>query len=254
MKENNEEVEIDLVEVFHALLAKVWLIILLAALGLGLMVGYTILFVKPVYSSTSTIYILSKSTDITSLADIQLGTQVTQDYQVIITSRPVLEKVIENLDLNTTYESLKTQISINNPSNTRFLEITVKDNDAYLAKKIVDELTRVSCETTADVMETQAPNIMDYGQVSSAPVSPSLKKNGIIGALLGFVLACAIIIIRFMMNDSIKTGEDVERYLGLNVLGMIPLEEGVSKRKTHGRDVTGKNAKRKAGRHKHGVA
>ena len=241
-----QEQEIDLVEVFRALLSKAWLIILLSALGLGLMLGYTTLFMKPMYSSTSTIYILSKSTSITSLADIQLGTQISQDYQVIITSRPVLEKVIQNLGLNKTYEQLKGQITINNPSNTRFLEITVKDNDAYLAKKIVDELTAVSCETTAQVMGTQQPNVMDYGQVESAPVSPSIKKNGIIGALLGFVLACAIIIIRFMMNDSIKTGEDVEKYLGLNVLGMIPLEEGVSKRKTHGRDKTGKNARRRS--------
>ena len=77
-----------------------------------------------------------------------------------------------------------------------------------------------------------------------------MKKNAIIGGLLGFVLACAIIIIRFMLNDSIKTGEDVEKYLGLNVLGMIPLEEGVSKRKTHGHDRTGKNASKK----KHGAA
>ena len=94
-------------------------------------------------------------------------------------------------------------------------------------------------------MDTEPPNIMDYGQLPDAPVAPSMKKNGIIGGLLGFVLACAIIILRYMMNDSIKTGEDVEKYLSLNVLGMIPLEEGVSKRKTHGHDRTGRNSKKK---------
>ena len=184
MNNENTEQEIDLVEIFYALVSKAWLIILFAALGFGIMMGYTTLFVKPTYSSTSTIYILTKSTSITSLADIQMGTQITQDYQVIITSRPVLDEVIQNLGLNMTYEQLKSRISINNPSNTRFLEITVKDNDAYLAKKIVDELTRVSCRTTGEVMETQEPNIMDYGQVASSPVSPSMKKNAIIGGLL----------------------------------------------------------------------
>ncbi len=245
MEERYEETEIDLVEVFHALVAKIWLIILLAALGFGMMVGYTMLFVKPTYSSSSTIYILTKTTSITSLADFQIGTQLTQDYKVIITSRPVLEEVIQNLGLNTTYDALKKQISINNPDNTRFLEITVTDTDAYLAKKIVDELTNVSVKNTAKVMETDPPNIMDYGQLPEKPIAPSMKKNGIIGGLLGFVLACAIIILQYMMNDSIKTGEDVEKYLGLNVLGMIPLEEGVSKRKTHGHDRTGNNAKKK---------
>lgn len=245
MEERYEETEIDLVEVFHALMSKIWLIILLAGLGFGMMIGYTMLFVKPTYSSSSTIYILTKTTSITSLADFQIGTQLTQDYKVIITSRPVLEEVINNLGLNTTYDSLKTQISVNNPDNTRFLELTVKDHDAYLAKKIVDELTNVSVKKTAEVMETDPPNIMDYGQLPEKPIAPSMKKNGIIGGLLGLVLACAIIIIRYMMNDSIKNGEDVERYLGLNVLGMIPLEEGVSKRKTHGHDRTGRNAKKK---------
>ena len=245
MEERYEETEIDLVEVFHALVSKIWLIILLAALGFGLMVGYTMLFVKPTYSSSSTIYILSKTKSITSLADFQIGTQLTQDYKVIITSRPVLEEVIQNLGLNTTYDALKKQISINNPDNTRFLEITITDTDAYLAKKIVDELTDVSVKNTASVMDTEPPNIMDYGQVPEKPIAPNMKKNGIIGGLLGLVLACAIIIIRYMMNDSIKNGEVVERYLGLNVLGMIPLEEGVSKRKTHGHDRTGRNAKKK---------
>ena len=245
MEERYEETEIELVEVFHALVAKIWLIILLAALGFGMMVGYTMLFVKPTYSSSSTIYILTKTTSITSLADFQIGTQLTQDYKVIITSRPVLEEVIQNLGLNTTYDALKKQISINNPDNTRFLEITVTDTDAYLAKKIVDELTNVSVKNTAKVMETDPPNIMDYGQLPEKPIAPSMKKNGIIGGLLGFVLACAIIILQYMMNDSIKTGEDVEKYLGLNVLGMIPLEEGVSKRKTHGHDRTGNNAKKR---------
>ncbi len=245
MEERYEETEIDLVEVFHVLVSKIWFIILLSALGFGMMIGYTMLFVKPTYSSSSTIYILTKTTSITSLADFQIGTQLTQDYKVIITSRPVLEEVIENLGLNTNYEALKKKISVNNPDNTRFLEITVTDNDAYLAKKIVDELTDVSVKNTASVMETQPPNIMDYGQIPESPIAPSMKKNGIIGGLLGLVLACAIIIISYMMNDSIKTGEDVERYLGLNVLGMIPLEEGVSKRKTHGHDRTGRNSRRR---------
>ena len=245
MEERYEETEIDLVEVFHVLISKIWFIILLAALGFGMMVGYTMLFVKPTYSSSSTIYILTKTTSITSLADFQIGTQLTQDYKVIITSRPVLEEVIENLGLNMSYDTLKGQISVNNPDNTRFLELTVKNNDAYLAKKIVDELTNVSVKKTAEVMETEPPNIMDYGQLPESPIAPSRKKNGIIGGLLGLVLVCAIIIIRYMMNDSIKNGEDVERYLGLNVLGMIPLEEGVSKRKTHGHDRSGRNRKKR---------
>ena len=195
---------------------------------------------KPVYTSTSILYVLTKTTSITSLSDIQMGTSLTQDYMVVIQSRPVLEKVIQNLGLDMSYGELRSSVSVNNPSNTRFLEITVSNHDAYLAKKIVDELADVSAERMAEVMETQAPNIMDYGQIPESPSSPNLIKNSMIGAMLGFVLICGIIVVMHLMNDTIRTSEDVEKYLGINTLGMIPLEEGVSKRKTHGKDATAK--------------
>ena len=195
---------------------------------------------KPVYTSTAILYVLTKTTSITSLSDIQMGTSLTQDYMVVIQSRPVLEKVIQNLGLDMSYGELRSSVSVNNPSNTRFLEITVSNHDAYLAKKIVDELADVSAERMAEVMETQAPNIMDYGQIPESPSSPNLIKNSMIGAMLGFVLICGIIVVMHLMNDTIRTSEDVEKYLGINTLGMIPLEEGVSKRKTHGKDATAK--------------
>lgn len=236
----NQEIEIDLLELAHVLIHKIWAIILATALGLAAAAAFTTLMLKPVYKSTSILYVLTKSTSITSFADIQIGNSFTQDYMVVITSRPVVQKVIDNLGLDMTYGQLKENISVVNPTNTRFLEITVSNNDAFLAKKIVDELADVSAERMAEVMETQEPNIMDYGQIAESPSSPSLIKNSMIGAMLGFIAACGIIIVLHLLNDTIRTSEDVEKYLGINVLGLIPLEEGVSKRKTHGRDATAK--------------
>ena len=229
---SNEEIEIDLKEVLMALVQHIWLIVLAVALGLGLALGYTILFVKPTYRSTSILYVISSSTSITSLADM-----------VVITSRPVLEKVIDNLQLDMSYEGLKSQVSVVNPENTRFLEITVNSGDAYLAKQIVDEIADVSADRMEEVMETEKPNVMDYGQVASSPSAPNIKKNALIGGLLGFVLACGIVVIMYLMDDSIKTPEDVEKYLGINTLGIIPLSEGVSKRKTRGHDSSSRRRK-----------
>ncbi|MCR5213837.1 MAG: polysaccharide export protein [Eubacterium sp.] len=231
--EANKELEIDLLELFHVLLSKIWVIILFTALGLGISAGVTMLFMKPVYKSTSIIYVLTKTTSITSLSDIQMGTQLTQDYAVVITSRPVLQSVIDNLQLDISPSELKSSISVNNPSSTRFLEITVSNHDAFLAKKIVDELADVSSERMAEVMETQKPNIMDYGQIPQSPSEPNLIKNSIIGAMIGFVLICGIIVVLFIMDDTIKSSEDVEKYLGINTLGLVPLQDGVSRKKTH---------------------
>ena len=244
----NEELEIDLLELVRVLLSRIWAIILATALGLGIAAGYTTLFIKPVYNSTAIMYVLTKSTSITSLADIQMGTQLTQDYMVVITSRPVVEKVIDGLGLDMSYGELKSNIRVNNPTNTRFLEITVSNNDAFLAKKIVDKLADESANSMAEVMDTMKPNIMDYGQVPTSPSSPNIIKNSMIGALLGFVVACGIIVVLYLLNDTIKTSDDVEKYLGINTLGMIPLEEGVSRRKTHGRDQTHKRSSKKSAR------
>lgn len=241
----NEEIEIDLKQLFYVLIGKIWIIILAAALGFGIAAAYTTAFIRPIYSSTSMIYILTKSTSITSLADVQLGSSLTQDYMVFMKSHPVVDTVINDLKLDMTYEEFVSNVSVENPANTRFLNITVQNHDAYMAKKIVDKLTDAGCSKIAEVMETQAPNVLDYGDVLKKPTSPSLSKNALIGALLGFVLASMCIVIVYLMNDSIHTAEDVEKYLGLNTLGLIPLEEGVSKRSTQGHDKDVKKYYRK---------
>ncbi len=249
--ERNEEIEIDLRELFYVLLSKIWIIILVTALGLGIAAVWTTAFIQPVYSSTSMLYVKSKTTSITSLTDLQIGSSLTEDYQVFIMSRPVVDKVIDELELDMTYEEFVKNVSVENPTNTRFIYITVNNHDAYMAKTIVDKLTDVSRERMGTIMETQPPNVGDYGHIPEHQTSPSLTKNALIGAVLGFVLAAAFIIIIHLMNDAIQTTEDVEKYLGINTLGLIPLEEGVSKRGTRGHDkdaARARRAKRKAQR------
>lgn len=242
--ERNEEIEIDLRELFYVLLGKIWILILATALGLGISVVYTTAFIQPVYSSTSLLHVLSKSTSITSLTDLQVGTSLTQDYQIFITSRPVVDKVIEDLELDMTYDEFVRNVSVDNPTNTRFIYITVRNHDAYMAKTIVDKLTDVSAERMGTIMETQPPNVADYGHVPEHQTSPSLTRNALLGAIVGFILAAAIIIVLHLMNDAIQTTEDVEKYLGINTLGLIPLEEGVSKRGTRGHDKDAARARR----------
>lgn len=244
--ERNDEIEIDLRELFYVLLGKIWIIILATALGLGIAAGYTTAFIDPVYSSTSMIWGVAKSSGIASLVDLQMGSSLTQDYQVFITSRPVVNKVIDDLELDLTYDDFVSTVSVSNPSGTRFIYITVNNNDPYMAKTIVDKLTDVAAERMGTVMETEPPSIADYGNLPEHPTSPSLSKNSLIGAVLGFCLAVGIIIILYLLDDSIHTMEDVEKYLGINTLGLIPLAEGTSKKATRGHDKDAVKAAKKA--------
>jgi capsular polysaccharide biosynthesis protein len=179
----------------------------------------------PQYESTSQLYVLSKSTSITSLADIQTGTSLTNDYMVVVEGRPVLEQVIANLSLDETYSSLRGKVSLNNPTNSRILEITVRDENPMIAKKIADEIAKVGAAFIQAKMDQAAPTIIQKGYSDGQPVSPNTIKNTAIGGMLGMFLAVAVIVISYLFNDTIIMAEDVEKKLGLNVLGSLPMEE-----------------------------
>ena len=227
---------IDLLELFYVLKKKILLILMAALIG-GCVAGvYTQFFMTPVYSSMSSILVLSKETTLTSLADLQLGASLTSDYTVLIKSTPVLEQVIENLNLDTTVEELKNQISINNPTDTRILEITVQYTDAAMAKKVVDEIANVSSDYIGDKMEVVPPKVIEVGKIATVRTSPSVKKNIMLGFLLGFVACAGIIVVYAVMDDTIKTEEDIEKYLGVSVLAKVPdRKDYINTKKNKGR-------------------
>ena len=92
-------------ELFYELKKKLWLIILAALIGGGIFGLYSKVILVPKYTSTAMMYVLSKETTLTSLADLQIGSQLTKDYKVMITSRPVLQQVIDELGLEYGYRN-----------------------------------------------------------------------------------------------------------------------------------------------------
>ena len=200
----------------------------------------------PKYQSTSELYVLTKSTSITSLADIQTGTSLTNDYIVVVKGRPVLEQVIQNLGLREDYKSLRDRVELNNPSNSRILEITVTDENPELAKAIADQIAKVSSAFIAEKMDQDPPTIIQSGYADGSPVSPNILKNTVLGGMLGAVLSIALVVISYLFNDTIIGPEDIEKKLGMNVLGSLPMEEieydgenkGNSKRKMSNRKRT----------------
>lgn len=240
---NNEELEIDLKELFFVLLGKIWAII--GALVVGAVAGVlvTTLCITPMYESTSSLYILSKTSTLTSLTDLQLGTQLTKDYMVIAKSRTVIEQVISDLELDMTYEEFLGTVSVTNEDNTRVLSLTVQNPDPYMAKTIVDKYAEITAAKTAEIMATEIPNVVDVGVVADNPVSPSITKNGIIGGLVCMLLVMAIIVVTYLMNDSIKSADDAERYLGLTNLGVIPVYQEGKRTESRKSKSSGKHGK-----------
>jgi capsular polysaccharide biosynthesis protein len=200
-------------------------VFLSAALAGVIAFVYSKFLITPQYESTSQLYVLSKSTSITSMADIQLGTNLTNDYIVVVTGRPIVDQVIDNLGLDMSYESMVGKITLNNPTDSRILEITVQDSDPQLAKRIADEMADVASAFIAEKMDQDPPSIIQYGYADGGKVSPSVGRNTVIGALVGAVLAMAVVVVIYLMNDTIMTQEDVEKKLGLTMLGTLPFEQ-----------------------------
>lgn len=229
----NEEIEIDLMQLWYAVRHRFWLVLLAGFIVADIAFGITKFLITPMYSSSATMLVVTKETTLSSLADLQLGSQLTNDYEILITSRPVLERTIEELDLETNYKQLRNTISISNPNDSRMLIITALQPDPALAKKVVDTLSEISSEYIAEKMEVTAPKIIEEGEIPITQSSPSLLRNTAIGGMLGILAAVFLICVAVILNDSIQSEDDIERYLQLPVFAVVPDRSGASKKSTN---------------------
>ena len=226
----NEEIEIDLQQLWNAVRHRIWLVLLAGFIVADIAFAITKFLITPMYSSSATMLVVTKETTLSSLADLQLGSQLTNDYEILITSRPVLQQTIDQLELETDYKHLRDTITISNPNDSRMLIISTLQADPELAKSVVDTLAGISSDYIAEKMEVTAPKIIEEGEIPLTQSSPSLLRNTAIGGLLGILAAVFLICVAVILNDSIQTEDDIERYLQLPVLAVIPDKSGSSKK------------------------
>ena len=168
-------------------------------------------------------YMVSASSDsVVNLADLNLGTSISSDYVELMMSRPVMEDVIAKLDLNYTYEQLCGMVNLSVVNNTRIIKIAVTSTDPEEAMKISNQIARTARQQLPRVMEAPTPSIAEEAVLPTGRSSPSLTKNVMIGALLALVALLAVLTILYMMDDTLKSAEDVEKMFGVMPLSVIP--------------------------------
>lgn len=242
-----EEDTIDLVEVFYLFWGHLWQIIVCLILGAAVAFAYTYFLVTPQYQATAKIYIVSASNDsVVNLSDLQIGASLTADYQELLLSRPLLQDVISNLSLDMDYRTLESMISISNTTDTRILKIVVTSPDPQKSADIANELVAQAEIYLPNIMETDPPNLVESAIAPTAKSSPSYSKNTMLGGLAGAVLFCGILLVRFLMNDTFVTPDDIAKYLGVQPLATIPEGDLGSF------NSAGRKKKKKASRHKKG--
>lgn len=223
---NEQDLEIDLKTLFYKV-KSLWLVVVMGILiGTIVMVVYSAFLKTPVYQSTSQIYIRGNSQTV-SLQDLQLGSQLTNDYEILFKSRPNMEKVISTLHLEYSANELKNMITISNPSDTRILNVAVTADDPNLARDIANAVVEQGMNNIREI-DSQEPYVVEKAIANADPIGKSLLTMAIIGALLGFVVSVGGISVKFIVSDTIQSVDDIENSLGLPVLAVVPEDKSLS--------------------------
>lgn len=218
-----EETEIDLIDLAWALLDKIHYIVLCFLIGAVIMNAYSYFLVRPTYKSTAKMYVVSASKNsVVDLDALNIGTSLTADYEQLMLSYPVLEQVINKLNLDMDSDTLAKMITLENPTDTRILNINVVSTDPKSARDIANTLMDVSVDYLPKTMSTNAPNVAQKAKLADHKDGPSYTKYTVISALAGAFLYCMYLVVKYLMDDTIHTADDMEKYFDIVPLAVIP--------------------------------
>lgn len=220
---DNASIEIDVLYLLRKLWSKKFFIVFV-----GLLVGTiallgSVFFIKPKYTSTTRIYVVSRSSDTTlTNQDLQAGSYLVNDYKEVITSSEVLASVIDQEKLSMSAGQLSGEISVNIPTDTRVISISVTDTDAQRACDIANTVREVAAEKIKAVTKVDDVTTLESATKASHPSSPNVKKNAVIGVLAGVFVAIVGILVAEVLDDRVRRPEDIEEVLGMTLLGVVP--------------------------------
>ena len=248
MDPGDAEDTIDLLELAKALLGR-WYLIVLAMLVCGGVMGvYNRYVEKPTYSAEAQIYI-SNTDSIVSLQEVQLSAALTQDYSSILTSRSVLKGVAADLGLDMDYGQIRGLVSVINPKDTHILRIVVTTGEPGLSVAIANSLIRIGIDRIFRIVGKETPSVIDYAESDAITINKtSLSRHVLLGAAAGMALMCGLIIVRFLLDNTIKDEDDIHRLTRYSVLAEIPEydeesnEQGGKKREGRPRGDAGQAA------------
>lgn len=222
--------EVDLREFFDIFRKKWWLMLILVVLGAGIAFGYSAKFVTPVYEAKTTLYIGNEDTGLgsigISLGQLEAGSQLLIDYKQIALTHLVLNEVIENLGLNISYEDFQENVVIESVADSRLFTVGFRNSNPEIARAVSDELAKQLSIAVLQIVGVENIRILDQATLPQEPMAPNKLLNTLIGAMVGLITAIFIIFFMYLLDDTIKGEEDIEKLIGISVLGDIPEFKG----------------------------
>lgn len=212
--------EIDLKELCEFIKNKLGLLIIITV-GICLLgCIYGLFLQKPMYKSYTTIILSGSDSQITQ-SELSLSKSLVDTYAEIVKSRRVLEQVIEELNLDTTYEKLSNKISVTSVNNTEIIKIIVTDTDPTEAKNIANVTANYFTKEVVDLYKVNNVNVLDEANTTSIPYNINVAKQIIIYLFIGFIIGAGVLFIIFYFDRTIKSAEQVEQKIKLPILGSV---------------------------------
>ena len=232
MDREEQGIEIDLMQLVRALLGNLKYIVLVTVLC-GFL-GYlgNIVLVTPIYEAGAKMIVNTRKDESQNITNDQINSakNLVGTYAVIIRSRDVLNQVIADLNLPDTYSQLASNISVKAVNETQVMQIKVQHANRDTAVAVASKLLEVAPKAIVEKVEAGSVKTVEQAYASAESVSAGPLYHGTLAAMVGFVLVCAVIVIISLSDNTYKSDMDIQRDLGLPVLGVIPDAESNKKR------------------------
>lgn len=228
----NQERSIDLVELFYYILTKLHYVLLGAVICAILAGLYASSNTVPIYSATSKLYIMGR-TGTSIIADLQIGSYLTMDYQEVFRTWEVHQMVNEALGTDYSYSALQGMLTVENPEDTAVLYITTRNPDAQLAADMANAYADAAKRFITETMGTDEPSTFSVALVPSVASSTSVTSYVIRGILVGTVLVGGILVVLFLLDNRPKSPEDILEFAGIPTLAVLPKNPNLSGDRAH---------------------
>lgn len=233
-EDTSHEIEIDLYDLMHFMLRKARYLCIAAIIGALAAAAYVFIFATPLYEATAQLYVVNSKDSALDLSDLQIGTYLTSDYELVFNTWEVNQQVKNNLGLDYTIKEMRNMVSVTNPNNTRALFITVTSPDPDEATLMANEYTEVAKQYIFDTMLSEMPTTLSVALTPDKPVYPRRLMGTLLGMLFGLLICAGILIVLYLRDDKVKTPADLMKYTGAMPLAVIPvIDTGSHHRSVH---------------------
>ena len=227
MQNEEKYIEIDLMQLLSVLWRKAWILALTAVIGAVLTLGYTKLFITPLYEASAMLYINNSkgttSSETITQSDLVASQSLVDTYVVILNSQTVIDEVIKETGADYKVSEVKEMLSASAVNSTEVLKVSVRSSDPKEAQQLTNTFVDISSAKMSEIVDSSSVKIVDYASEPLSAAYPNVLKNTLIGFLLGLLISGAVIVLR-ELTDTVVRSENrlAELFPDIPILGVIP--------------------------------